>query len=120
MNSALQCLLNTTPLTQYFVSGIYERDLNSKSPNARPTELARELAFALKVLSSGEYRSVSPVDFRLALGRFHSDFRTHQQQDSHELLMYLLGGLHEDVNKVICCSTKAFSQVHCVKYRNFT
>ena len=43
---------------------------------------------------------MSPIDFKHALGRFSSQFANSQQQDSHELLMFLLDGLHEDVNKV--------------------
>jgi len=68
--------------------------------NPRPGELAKELAFLLTVLSSTQYRSVSPVDFKLELGRFFSQFSGYDQQDSHELLMFLLDGLHEDINKV--------------------
>ena len=31
MNSALQCLLHTTELTQYFISGEYNKDINKES-----------------------------------------------------------------------------------------
>lgn len=68
--------------------------------NSHPGEVARELAFLIIVLSAGQYRSLSPIDFKVALGRFSSQFCGYQQQDSHELLMFLLDGLHEDVNKV--------------------
>lgn len=100
MNSVIQCLSNTMPLRQYFTSGLYEQDLNVKNMNSCPGEIARELSFVVIVLSAGQYRSVSPVDFKSALGRFSSQFNGSQQQDSHELLMFLLDGLHEDINKV--------------------
>lgn len=100
MNSVIQCLSNTIPLAKYFNKGLYEQHLNLRNMNSHPGEVARELAFLIIVLSAGQYRSLSPIDFKVALGRFSSQFCGYQQQDSHELLMFLLDGLHEDVNKV--------------------
>ena len=36
----------------------------------------------------------------MAVGRFAPQFSGYQQQDSHELLAFLLDGLHEDLNRV--------------------
>jgi len=104
MNSVLQCLVNTPPLARYFVSGLYEKDLNRGgiNTNAQRAYLANEFAFIMKVLSSGTYRSVSPIDFKLALGSISRRFLTYEQQDSHEVLLIVLDGLHNDVNKVCC------------------
>ena len=44
--------------------------------------------------------SVVPRAFKAALGRFASQFAGYQQQDSQELLAFLLDGLHEDLNRV--------------------
>ena len=102
MNSVLQCLVNTPPLVRYFSSGLYEKDLNMEKINTNPLKgvIAREFAFIMKVLVSGTYRSVSPVDFKLALGGVSRRFLTYEQQDSHEVLLIVLDGLHNDVNKV--------------------
>lgn len=102
MNSVLQCLVNTPPLARYFASGLYEKDLNhgKTNTNLKPACLAREFAFLVMVLSSGSYRSVSPVDFKLALGSMSKRFLGYEQQDSHEVLLIVLDGLHNDVNKV--------------------
>ena len=35
------------------------------------------------------------------VGRFAPQFSGYQQQDSHELLAFLLDGLHEDLNLVL-------------------
>lgn len=34
------------------------------------------------------------------VGRFAPQFSGYQQQDSHELLAFLLDGLHEDLNRI--------------------
>ncbi|XP_066927653.1 ubiquitin carboxyl-terminal hydrolase 8-like [Clytia hemisphaerica] len=101
MNSVLQCLVNTPPLVRYFSSGLYEKDLNAEKINTNPLKgvIAREFAFIMKVLVSGTYRSVSPIDFKLALGGISRRFLTYEQQDSHEVLLIVLDGLHNDVNK---------------------
>ena len=36
----------------------------------------------------------------MVVGRFAPQFSGYQQQDSHELLAFLLDGLHEDLNRV--------------------
>ena len=100
MNAVIQCLSNTIPLASYFNSGQYLKHLNSKSMNRRPEEVAKELGFLIKVLWSGQYRSVSPTDFKAAIGRFASQFEGYTQQDAHEFLMYFMDGIHEDTNQV--------------------
>ncbi len=44
--------------------------------------------------------SVSPKGFKAALARFAPQFGGYAQQDSQELLAFLLDGLHEDLNRV--------------------
>ena len=68
--------------------------------NRRPEEVAKELAFLIKVLWSGQYRSVSPIDFKAAISRFATQFAGYKQQDAHEFLMFFMDGIHEDTNKV--------------------
>jgi ubiquitin carboxyl-terminal hydrolase 4/11/15 len=43
---------------------------------------------------------VTPRAFKGALARFATQFAGYQQQDSQELLAFLLDGLHEDLNRV--------------------
>ena len=38
--------------------------------------------------------------FRWTLGKYEPNFASFQQQDSQELLVFLLDGLHEDLNRV--------------------
>lgn len=104
MNSVIQCLVNTPPLVRFFATGLFEKDLNvgKTNTNMKPGFMAREFAFLSTVLSSGTYRSVSPLDFKMALGSMSKRFLSYEQQDSHEVLLIVLDGLHNDVNKVWC------------------
>lgn len=40
------------------------------------------------------------VALQTQVGRFAPQFSGYQQQDSHELLAFLLDGLHEDLNRI--------------------
>ena len=45
-------------------------------------------------------QSVAPRAFKAKIGRFCHVFSGYGQQDSQELLAFLLDGLHEDMNRV--------------------
>lgn len=40
------------------------------------------------------------LSYQVAVGRFAPQFSGYQQQDSQELLAFLLDGLHEDLNRI--------------------
>ncbi|GBG33620.1 Ubiquitin carboxyl-terminal hydrolase, putative [Hondaea fermentalgiana] len=100
MNSMLQCLSFTLPLTDYFLRGEYEADLNRKNPLGTGGKLAEAYAGLIKEIWSDRYRVVVPTEFKHELGRAFTQFQGFQQQDSHELFSLLLDGLHEDLNRV--------------------
>src|SRR5438132_1618573 len=54
----------------------------------------------LKEIWSNKYTVVAPSKLKKVLGRFARRFSGWQQQDSSELLSFLLDGLHEDLNLV--------------------
>ena len=54
----------------------------------------------MRVCLQGETASVSPSNFKYKLGRFAPQFQGYGQQDSQELLAFLLDGLHEDLNRI--------------------
>uniref|UniRef100_A0AAX7T0B2 Ubiquitin carboxyl-terminal hydrolase n=1 Tax=Astatotilapia calliptera TaxID=8154 RepID=A0AAX7T0B2_ASTCA len=100
MNSAVQCLSNTPPLTEYFLKDKYTDELNEDNPLGMKGEIAKAYAELIKQLWSGKYSYVTPRPFKTQVGRFAPQFSGYQQQDSHELLAFLLDGLHEDLNRI--------------------
>uniref|UniRef100_F6V309 ubiquitinyl hydrolase 1 n=1 Tax=Ornithorhynchus anatinus TaxID=9258 RepID=F6V309_ORNAN len=100
MNSALQCLSNVPPLTEYFLHNRYLEELNFCNPLGMKGEIAEAYADLVKQAWSGHHRSVVPRMFKTKVGHFASQFLGYQQHDSQELLSFLLDGLHEDLNRV--------------------
>lgn len=101
MNSSLQCLSNTYELTQYFLSNEFLKDLNKNNPLGTGGYLISGYSELIKELWMGTESYVSPWDLKKVIGKFAPQFSGYSQQDSQELLSYLLDGLHEDLNRVI-------------------
>lgn len=55
----------------------------------------------MKALWAGLYKCISPRDFKITIGKINEQFAGYDQQDSQELLLFLMDGLHEDLNKVV-------------------
>ncbi|XP_073184032.1 ubiquitin carboxyl-terminal hydrolase 15 isoform X4 [Lepidochelys kempii] len=100
MNSAIQCLSNTPPLTEYFLNDKYQDELNFDNPLGMRGEIAKAYAELIKQIWSGKYSYVTPRAFKTQVGRFAPQFSGYQQQDCQELLAFLLDGLHEDLNRI--------------------
>ena len=101
MNSAIQCMSNVPVLTDYFSSGKYKKEINLVNPLGRKGEIAEAYADLINEMWSGNNSYTMPRNFKLHLSRFAPQFTGYQQQDSHELLAFLLDGLHEDLNRII-------------------
>uniref|UniRef100_A0AAQ5Z7L1 Ubiquitin carboxyl-terminal hydrolase n=1 Tax=Amphiprion ocellaris TaxID=80972 RepID=A0AAQ5Z7L1_AMPOC len=100
MNSALQCLSNASPLTEYFLNDQYEAEINRDNPLGMRGEIAEAYADLVKQMWLSRSSYVAPRTFKTQVGRFAPQFSGYQQQDSQELLAFLLDGLHEDLNRV--------------------
>lgn len=101
MNSAIQCMSNVSPLTEYFLSNKYQNELNRTNPLGQNGELATAWADLIKEMWNGQNSYTSPRQLKLHISRVAPQFIGYQQQDSQELLSYLLDGLHEDLNRIL-------------------
>ncbi|XP_053129122.1 ubiquitin carboxyl-terminal hydrolase 8 isoform X2 [Hemicordylus capensis] len=99
MNSVLQCLCNTPHLADYFNRNFYQEDINRSNLLGHKGEVAEEFGIIMKALWTGQYRYISPKDFKITIGKINDQFAGYSQQDSQELLLFLMDGLHEDLNK---------------------
>jgi hypothetical protein len=102
MNSALQCLVHTVPLTSYFLSKKWEKELNTTNPLGMEGQIPKAYA---ELVSNLWYKDSSPHyaprSFKYTIGERNPTFVGYGQQDSHELLQSLLDGLHEDLNRIL-------------------
>ncbi|XP_036392639.1 ubiquitin carboxyl-terminal hydrolase 32-like isoform X4 [Megalops cyprinoides] len=100
MNSSIQCVSNTKPLTQYFISGRHLYELNRTNPIGMRGHMAKCYGDLVQELWSGTQKNVAPLKLRWTIAKYAPRFNGFQQQDSQELLAFLLDGLHEDLNRV--------------------
>uniref|UniRef100_A0A3Q3XKY1 Ubiquitin carboxyl-terminal hydrolase 32 n=1 Tax=Mola mola TaxID=94237 RepID=A0A3Q3XKY1_MOLML len=100
MNSSIQCVSNTKPLTDYFISGKHLYELNRTNPIGMRGHMAKCYGDLMMELWSGTQKNVAPLKLRWTIAKYAPRFNGFQQQDSQELLAFLLDGLHEDLNRV--------------------
>ena len=100
MNSSLQCLSNTIPLTDYFLGYDFRGEINHDNFLGTKGELVTSYAELTKHLWLGSNASYQPKGFKSNLARFAPQFEGYEQQDAQELLAFLLDGIHEDLNRV--------------------
>lgn len=100
MNSSLQCLMNTIPLTDYFLGYDYRSEINRDNFLGTGGELVTAYASLVKEMWLGKKKAVEPSAFKAKLEAFAPQFYGTEQQDSQELLSCLLDGVHEDLNRV--------------------
>jgi ubiquitin carboxyl-terminal hydrolase 8 len=101
MNSIIQCLISTKQLASYFYSEKYKNDLNRENHLGFKGQIADEFALIVKSMWGGICKIISPRRFKTLIGQFNQQFLSNDQQDAQELLLFLLDGLHEDLNRVL-------------------
>ncbi|KAI1793553.1 cysteine proteinase [Ganoderma leucocontextum] len=103
MNSALQCLIHTPELMDYFLTGVFQEELNPDNPLGMHGAIAQAFGALLSRIWDDEsaMSSYTPREFKQTLQRFAPQFSGYQQHDSQELVAFLLDGLHEDLNRVL-------------------
>jgi Ubiquitin carboxyl-terminal hydrolase/DUSP domain len=122
MNSSIQCLSHTPIFRDYFTSKCYLKDINTTNPLGYQGRLAQVSAVLInslwkrfnqntahqpkRVTAPGSYAPLSapaltPKTFKESLGKFNELFAGNEQHDAQELLAFLLGGLSEDLNRIL-------------------
>ena len=99
MNSAIQCLSNCELLTKYFLSTYYKKDINCSSKYSTGGKIAISYYELLEKLWKQNKPYIKPIDFYRTFTSYVKIFNDSSQHDSHEMLIYLLEKLHEDLNR---------------------
>ena len=99
MNSALQCLSHCEYLTLYFLNNSYKHEINSNTKYGSGGEIANGYGSLVRELWLGNSSHMHPREFRNIFIRFAKQFAGFSQHDSHEMLTFMLDGLHEDLNR---------------------
>jgi ubiquitin carboxyl-terminal hydrolase 4/11/15 len=95
-------MMHVAPLTRYFLSDRYSADINNHNILGTGGKVANAYSAVLKDLWMGSHQcqNVSPTALKRAIELFAPQFSGASQQDSAELITYLLDALHEDLNRV--------------------
>lgn len=91
------------PISLLYCDSDFNQFLHRANPLGRGGEVAEEFAVVVRANWSGQYRSIAPRDLRDTVTKYVPEFRKHvgHHHDSQEFLLFLLDGLHEDLNEVI-------------------
>lgn len=100
MNSALQCLLHTTPLADYFLRGLHFKELNLTTRLGSMGYVTLAFARLMKQYWMSNSEEINPQDLHSIIRKYAPRFGRGTEEDCHELLAYLLDILHEDLNLV--------------------
>jgi ubiquitin carboxyl-terminal hydrolase 8 len=106
LNSSLQCLSATIPLTDYFLAYNFRSEINKENFLGTGGKLATAYAELMKTMWLGNHHSssysnaIQPTAFKQQLDKFSPQFVGSAQQDSQELIAFLLDGIHEDLNRI--------------------
>ena len=96
MNSILQCVFATAPLTQYFTT---KTSVNySSESRLRSCKLAQSYCDLLKKTRKSN-SSVAPSELKSQVSRINRIFSGTQQHDAQEFLRFLLDGMHNELNR---------------------
>eukprot|EP00940_MAST-03C_sp_MAST-3C-sp2_P000387 g387.t1 len=100
MNSCLQCLSNVKPLRRYLFSlEDFGTVVNKKS--STKGRIVEAFASLLKRMwLSPNCSAETPTKMKSVVGAVASRFLTYHQQDAQEFMVYLLDGMHEDLNRI--------------------
>lgn len=81
-------------------AGVYKNELNPENPLGMNGQVAEAFGTLIERLWSSSGGVVAPREFKQALSKFAPSFSGYGQQDSQELLAFLLDGTHEDLNRI--------------------
>lgn len=105
MNSAVQCLTHVPEMTDYFMYNYFKKEINSGNPLGYNGKVATAFGDLITNLFDKRYAqghsSFAPRDFKHTIGNANSTFSDYSQQDSQELVAFLLDAIHEDLNRVL-------------------
>lgn len=107
MNSILQCVFATAPLTQWFIENF------PKTSAIRKQRIAESYASLLDEARRANGSAIVPRALKDQISKVAPQFLGYGQQDAQEFLRFLLDGIHNELNRV---TTKPpYKEINCDK-----
>ncbi|CAK94293.1 unnamed protein product (macronuclear) [Paramecium tetraurelia] len=107
LNSSIQALSNTQPLTDYFMSQLHVKEINPDNPLSSQGNIVQSFAQLIRLLwqkvdqyTLEEIQALKPTQFISTIGNYNPIFAEGTQEDAHEFIAFLLDMIHEDLNRI--------------------
>ena len=100
MNSIIQCVNHIEPLTKFFLTGEFSKQINRNNPLGSGGMVSTAYAQLLSDIWGGDYSVLAPRLLKRAVASFSPQFNNVFQHDSHEFCSVMLDAIHEDCNRV--------------------
>jgi ubiquitin carboxyl-terminal hydrolase 8 len=98
MNSVIQCLSATVPLTMRFQDGSYKKWLQRDNWKGSRGLLPEHYANLVSNLWLNDVAACRPMTFRKFCARLNADWGTDRHQDANDFYIFIMEYLHEDLN----------------------
>ena len=99
-NSTVQALAHTDLLATLFLNFDWRKQINQSNKLSTEGHIANTFAELVYDIWRKDELVLNPGKLRDTLCQFAPRFADHQQHDAQEMLIFLLDGLHEDLNRV--------------------
>ena len=104
INSSLQCLINTTPLVNFFLGGkninkIPEEDVNNNDNNIKLLPSFLQIMKKLWTNADLSIKSINPEKFINNLKQISSSFNKDEENDIGELILFLIEQIYTEVQE---------------------
>lgn len=98
-NSAVQALSHTEMLAAFFMNANWRENINSTNRFSTNGIITNAYAQIVNDIWNKNFPFLSPKRLFDVVAKYAPRFGDHMQHDSQELMMFLLDGLHEDLNR---------------------
>ena len=95
----ISVFLETCIVNEFYL--LFQHELNRDNPLGFQGHVAKRFGDLVRDMwAASTTKTIAPIKMRWTISRYNHNFSGFQQQDSQELLAFLLDGLHEDLNRV--------------------
>jgi ubiquitin C-terminal hydrolase len=101
MASGVQCIMHTTPLVEYMLAGRHFAEVNRANRLGQRGRMVTAFSNLLHAnFNCSNCEELPPTELKQAVVRTNPQFEGNAMHDVQELVMTILDGLHEDLNRV--------------------
>lgn len=95
MSCVIQCLSNTQPFLDFFISGMHEKEFDPDSESN--CTVTKEFGKLITNLWLGNEDLVNPTEFIDAVSTIESQYNTDIERDAHDFLIFMFDQFHNDL-----------------------